>query len=165
MLRVFVGEGDAWELLARAARQVWGLETLPEVSRLPGGKPVFPKYPDFYFNLSHSGPLVLCALADHPVGVDIEVIRPRSAGLPAYVFRGAEYDRFLALGGDWNAFYTLWTETESILKYTGEGLKALRRLALPAGCVLTNLSGEGWRGAVCGHEETEIFQEDLRESL
>ncbi len=156
MLRVFVTEGNAYALLGEAARQVWGWETLPEIARLPGGKPFFPAHPAFHFSLSHSGTLALCALADRPVGADIEVIRPRSAGLPAYAFRGAEYDRFLALGGDWDAFYTLWTEKESILKYTGEGLKALRRAALPAGCVLTGLSGAGWRGAVCGHERTGL---------
>lgn len=157
MLCVFAGEGDAYALLAEAARQVWGMEALPEISRRPGGKPFFPDHPGRHFSLSHSGSLALCALADRPVGADIEVVRPRSARLPAYVYRGAEYDRFLTLGGDWGAFYTLWTETESILKYTGEGLRALRRTALPAGCVLTNLSGEGWRGAVCGYEKTAAF--------
>lgn len=162
MLRVFVGEGDAYALLAGAVRQVWGMDALPEISRLPGGKPVFPGCPHMHFSLSHSGPLSLVALADRPVGADIEVIRPRSAGLPAYVYKGAEYDRFLALGGDWPAFYTLWTETESVLKYTGEGLKALRRAALPEECVLTNLSGAGWRGAVCGHEKTVIVNQFLR---
>ena len=162
MLQVFVGEGDARELLTRAVQKAWGLDALPEVTRLPGGKPVFADHPNFYFNLSHSGTLALCALSDCPVGADIEVIRPRSAGLSAYVFKGAEYDRFLALGGDWNAFYILWTEKESILKYTGEGLKALRRAELPAGCVMTNLSGKGWKGAVCGHEMTAICYENLR---
>lgn len=162
MLRVFVGEGDAYALLAEAVRQVWGMAALPGIARLPGGKPVFPGHPDWHFSLSHSGGLALVALADRPVGADIEVIRPRGAGLPAYVYQGAEYDRFLALGGDWPAFYTLWTETESILKYTGEGLKAMRRAALPAGCVLSNLSGEGWRGAVCGHEKTGIVNQILR---
>ena len=134
MLRVFVGEADAYALLAEAALQVWGMAALPGIARLPGGKPVFPDHPDQHFSLSHSGGLALVALSDRPVGADIEVIRPRSPGLPAYVCRGAEYDRFLALGGDWPAFYTLWTEKESLLKYTGEGLKALRRSALPAGC-------------------------------
>lgn len=155
MLRVFVGEGDAWALLGRAVRQVWGMETLPEVTRLPNGKPVFAQYPDRHFNLSHSGGKVLCALSDRPVGVDVEVIRPRREGLPAYALKGAEYDRYLALGGDWPAFYTLWTEVESIIKYTGEGLKAWKRAKLPEGCVMTNLSGEGWKGAVCGHERAE----------
>ncbi|MGM9606766.1 MAG: 4'-phosphopantetheinyl transferase family protein [Oscillospiraceae bacterium] len=158
MLRVFMGEGDAYALLAGAVRQVWGMEALPEISRLPGGKPVFSRCPDRHFSLSHSGSLVLCALSDHPVGADIEVIRPRSEKLPAYVYKGAEYDRFLALGGGWDAFYTLWTETESILKYTGEGLKALRRADLPAGCILSNLSGQGWKGAVCGHERAARFE-------
>lgn len=162
MLYVFVEEGDAHALLERAVERAWGWKALPEVARLPGGKPFFPDCPDRHFNLSHSGPLALCALADRPVGADIEVIRPRSAGLPAYVCKGEEYERYLALGGDWRAFYTLWTEKESILKYTGEGLQALRRAALPAGCVLTNLSGEGWQGAVCGQEKTEIIYESLR---
>lgn len=164
MLQVFVDEGDAYALLERAIRQTWGLERLPEIARLPGGKPFFPGHPDRHFNLSHSGSLALCALADRPVGADIEVIRPRREGLSAYVFKEKEYDRFLALGGDWDAFYTLWTEKESILKYTGEGLKALRSSVLPPECVITNLSGAGWRGAVCGCEKTDSVQDFLRES-
>lgn len=36
-------------------------------------------------------------------------------------------------------------------------MKALRRAVLPEECVLTNLSGEGWRGAVCGHEQAVIL--------
>lgn len=162
MLCVLVAEGNAYGLLARAVRQIWGMETLPEIARLAGGKPFFPKHPGRHFSLSHSGPLALCALSDRPVGADIEVIRPRSAGLPAYVYRGAEYERFLARGGDWSAFYALWTETESILKYTGEGLKALRRSALPAGCVISGLSGAGWRGAVCGHERAAVMESGSR---
>lgn len=164
MLRVFIGQGDARKLLARSVQLVWGLDHLPEISRLPEGKPVFFQYSDYHFNLSHSGSLVLCALADHPVGADIEIVRPRSPEFPAYVLKGTEYDRYLTLGGDWNAFYTLWTEKESIVKYTGEGLKAWRRAQVPVGCVMTNLSGEGWRGAVCAHETAENLQELFMES-
>lgn len=152
MLRVFVGKGSAYALLKDAVQQVWGWDTLPEISHLSDGKPVFSQHPDCHFNLSHSGEMVLCALSDHPVGADIEIVCPRKPEFPAYVFKGAEYARYLELGGDWNAFYTLWTEKESIIKYTGEGLKAWRRAQLPEGCVLTNLAGDGWRGAVCGHE-------------
>jgi len=152
MLRIFVGKGDAYALLKDAVKQVWGWDALPEISRLNDGKPVFLQCPDCHFNLSHSGEMVLCALSDHPVGVDIEIVCSRKPEFPAYVFKGAEYDRYLALGGDWEAFYTLWTEKESIIKYTGEGLKAWRRAELPDGCVMTNLSGDGWRGAVCGRE-------------
>ena len=153
MIAAFVGAGETYALLAAAARRVWGWEKLPPIERLPGGKPWFPDAPEHQFSLSHSGELALCALADGPVGADIEVIRLRSAGLPEYVFREEEQARWRALGGDWPAFYILWTERESIVKYTGEGLKSWRRAVLPEGCVLSNLSGPNWRGAVCAREK------------
>ena len=155
MLRVFLTRGDAYQLLTRAVKAVWGMDSLPEISRAQGGKPCFKDCPDRHFNLSHSGEYALCALSDAPVGVDIEAVRPRKEGLPAYTFKGADYERYLALGGDWDAFYTLWTEVESVIKYTGEGLRAYRRAILPEGCVLSNLSGDGWKGAVCAHEPAE----------
>ena len=155
MLHVFLSQSDAYELLARAVKTVWGMDPLPPIARAVGGKPYFRDHPERHFSLSHSGGLALCALSDAPVGADIEVVRPRKENLPAYVFRGEDYRRYLSLGGDWNAFYTLWTEVESIVKYTGEGLKAYRRAELPEGCVLTNLSGDGWRAALCAHEKAE----------
>ena len=153
MLRVFIARGDAYELLARAAQRVWGMDTLPEIARTENGKPYFFDHPERQFNLSHSGDLALCALSDAPVGVDIEIVRPRRENLPAYTFKGEDYERYQTLGGDWNAFYTLWTEVESIIKYTGEGLKAYRRAEVPENCVLSNLSGGGWKAAVCGREQ------------
>lgn len=155
MLRVFLTQGDAYGLLTRAVKTVWGMDSLPETVRAEGGKPYFKDFPDRHFNLSHSGQFALCALSDAPVGADIEAVRPRKEGLPAYTFRGSDYERWLTLGGDWEAFCTLWTEVESVIKYTGEGLKAYRRAQLPDGCVLTNLSGDGWKAAVCGCEAAE----------
>ena len=153
MLYVFLGQGDGYALLSRAVQTVWGEETLPEIEKTADGKPRFSENPNWHFNLSHSGELVLCALSDSPVGVDIELVRPRKEGLPEYVLRGEDYERFHRLGGDWSAFYTLWTERESIVKYTGEGLKAWRRAEVPSGCVISHFSGEGWRGAVCAYEK------------
>ena len=155
MLRVFLTQGDVYDLLTRAVKTVWGMDSLPEIVRAEGGKPYFKEFPERHFNLSHSGQFALCALSDAPVGADIEAVRPRKEGLPAYTFRGNDYERWLTLGGDWEAFYTLWTEVESVIKYTGEGLKAYRRAQLPDGCVRTNLSGDGWRAAVCGCEAAE----------
>lgn len=152
MLQVFWAKGDAYVLLAAAARQVWGWEALPPLERLAGGKPVFPGLAERQFSLSHSGGLALCALSDRPVGADLEILRPRRAQLPARILQGDAWGRFQELGGDWPAFYTLWTEVESIIKYTGQGLRAWRRAVLPQGCVLTNLSGPGWRGAICAEE-------------
>ena len=160
MLRVFLSQGNAYELLSWAVSQVWGMDSLPDIIRTEGGKPYFKDCPDRHFNLSHSGDLAMCALSDAPVGVDIEVIRPRKEGLPWYTFKGEDYERYLALGGDWEAFYTLWTEVESVIKYTGEGLKAYRRARLPEGCVISHLSGDGWKAAVCGHESVETMEDE-----
>lgn len=155
MLRVFGWQGDAYALLACAARMVWGMEALPAIERLPGGKPWFPSRPDCHFNLSHSGALALCALSDAPVGADLEMVRPRQAKLVDYVLRGEEQVRYQALGGDWPAFYVLWTERESILKYTGAGLRVWREASLPAGCVLSRFQGPSWAAAVCAQERAE----------
>ena len=71
-------------LLRRAAALAWGWRALPELARSGRGKPYFRNWPEKWFSLSHSGGLTLCALSDDgPVGVDVEVERPRRPGLMA----------------------------------------------------------------------------------
>lgn len=73
---------QAHRLLALAAAEHWGLSPLPALDRAEHGKPFFPGLPERQFNLSHSGPLALCALDRRPVGVDIQTVgphRPRSS--------------------------------------------------------------------------------------
>lgn len=43
-------------------------------SRPDRGKPYFPAFPDFHYNISHSGDYVVCAVSDHPVGIDLQKI-------------------------------------------------------------------------------------------
>lgn len=152
MLSVFAGrEGNARSLLWYAVHQVYGLTGLPAIARLPGGKPYFPAAGSIHFNLSHSGSLVLCAVGDGEVGVDIEEIRPRRDTLPKAVLTGAEYEAYLLEGGTWEAFYTLWTRKEAWCKYTGEGIPAHpARMSVPDTPFLRSYAGEGWRCAVCG---------------
>ncbi len=114
--------GAAARLLSYALQQTYGIAALPETARLPGGKPWFPAHPHIHFSISHSGPLVLCAVGDAPLGVDIELIRPRRAGLPRCVLSQGEYTWFEARGCNWEDFYTLWTLKEGRCKYTGRGL-------------------------------------------
>lgn len=91
--------------------------------REANGKPYLLGCPDFHFNLSHSGRWAVCAVADAPVGVDIQQERPVSPKL-SKKFTAAEqrqlqqtpledYDRQL---------FDLWVEKESYIKCTGEGL-------------------------------------------
>ena len=65
----------AYELLALAVREVFSLDTLPEIAREEGGKPFFPGAPRICFNLSHSHGAAVCALHDRPSGVDVEKLR------------------------------------------------------------------------------------------
>ncbi len=151
MLRVFAGRGkEARWLLSRALREIYGLGELPEIARLPRGKPWFPAAAHIRFNLSHSGSLALCAVSDGEVGVDMETVRPRRAGLPRFALTPAEYAEYLQNGGTWEAFYTLWTRKEAWYKYTGEGIHPHpSKLSVPDGALIRSYAGDGWRCAVC----------------
>ena len=54
--------GQAYDLLAQAAEDHWGLSPLPGLERGPQGKPFFSAQSGLEFNLSHSGAFALCAL-------------------------------------------------------------------------------------------------------
>ena len=136
----------AWPLLERAAKLCWGWDALPPVERSPRGKPYFPGLPERWFSLSHSGGLALCALSHGPVGVDVEVVRPRRAGLPRRVLSGGELARF---DGSWEDFYRLWTLKESWCKREDSPLYPPQAVSVPPACPHKSYAGEGWRAAVC----------------
>lgn len=147
--------GDAHDLLAHALREGYGLTSLPPMARGPCGKPFFPQYPHIHFNLSHSGPYALCAVGEREVGVDIEEMRPRSPALPRKVLTDAEYRRYEENGGDWPAFYALWTRKESFCKRQGRGVAHPREICPPLpgeSPELRSFSGPGWCAAVCSDE-------------
>ena len=96
-------DGNPQKLLLWALQQAHGFAALPPLARTPLGKPYFPQYPGLHFNLSHSGPLTVCALSTLPVGVDIEQIRPRGASLPRYALTEEQkerYEKLLNVSGD-----------------------------------------------------------------
>ena len=134
-------------LLRRAAALAWGWRALPELARSGRGKPYFRHWPEKWFSLSHSGGLTLCALSDDgPVGVDVEVERPRRPGLMAYALSPAEQ---AACRGDWGACYRLWTLKESWCKREDSPLYPPRKVVTPPPCPHRSYTGPGWRGAVC----------------
>ena len=159
--------GDAYALLEKTVRDHWGLVPLPSIARREGGKPYFPDHPDCHFSLSHTADLCACALSDTPVGIDIELVRPRKEGLPAYVFGEGELVWFREGGSRWEDFYTLWTLKESRCKYTGRGLdRSPRALAAPLlepgglgereGLWFRTYGGEGWRAAACAARREDL---------
>ncbi len=86
-----------------------------------------------YFNVSHSGQYVLCAVSDKPLGVDIEQVKPFRAGLVGRYF--TEEEAAYIWGGDplpaaesvcdpgiCERFYRVWTAKEAYVKMTGTGI-------------------------------------------
>lgn len=140
----------AWPLLERAAQAHWGWSGLPPVERSARGKPFFPGRPEHCFSLSHSGGLALCALSDAPVGVDVELVRPRRAELPRRMLSERELVLF---DGSWEDFYRVWTLKESWCKREDIPLYPPRKVETPPPCPHRSCAGEGWRAAVCCHDE------------
>lgn len=78
-----------------------------------------------YFNLSHSGDMVLCAVSDAPVGCDIEKATGAPFEVAERVFTKKERRYLLDAKNTGEAnrrFFRLWTMKESYMKMTGEGL-------------------------------------------
>lgn len=85
------------------------------------GRPSLPNL-QFDFNIAHSGNLVVCAVADCRIGVDIEKIEPINLN---------DFRRFLT-EQEWQdindshiplmSFYNIWTQKEATLKAIGKGL-------------------------------------------
>lgn len=162
---------QAKKLLAWGAARYWGLDPLPELAAGERGKPWFPACPQYHFNLSHSGALALCALADRPVGVDIQEIR--ETWRPSLVTRTCtpQERAWLSSRGDRaEDFAQLWALKESAGKQTGCGLPyPPSRQPVPVpdlgepydpaqiywlGEVRFRVYlGEHWRGAVCALDD------------
>ena len=72
-----------------------------------------------HLNLSHSGPLLAVAVSRHPVGIDIERIRPRTAAAQAERVFCAEEARALGVlrgAARLTCFFELWTLKEAACK-------------------------------------------------
>ncbi|KAF6619222.1 4'-phosphopantetheinyl transferase superfamily protein [Paenibacillus sp. EKM102P] len=88
------------------------------------GKPSLLNAPAFHFNVSHSGKWVVCAIDDHPLGIDIEQLRPIDFEVGRVCFSDTEYDALMQQDAEsrLSYFYDLWTLKESFVKAEGQGL-------------------------------------------
>ena len=103
---------------------------LIEVEIAAGGKPHLAGEAasgGWQFNLSHSGDIVLLALGQKvQLGIDVERVRPldRRDQIAAGILSRAQNQQFLALDEEHRqlTFFHVWTQKESIIKATGQGL-------------------------------------------
>ena len=114
--------GAGW-LLAEVLLRYFGLES-PELGRSERGKPYVKGWPQVQFSLSHAGIWAVCAADIHPVGVDVESVRPDRLAVAARFFAPEEQEmlRWSAKEAQDTVFARIWTRKEAYLKYTGEGL-------------------------------------------
>ena len=127
-------------LAARALESYLGYKPSPEIlggeTRTHEGKPYFQDYPDFHYNISHSGRYVVCGVIcggkdPQPIGIDIQEIptNPEKVlKIADHFFSDEEKESLRALvrGGDSSSalllFCRYWTARESYMKLTGRGL-------------------------------------------
>ena len=113
----------AWLLLGRALAAL-GQDPgrLAQLTRNPWGRPQLPGGPEF--NLSHSGELVVCAVAPATtaLGVDVERIRPLDLADFRSCFLPGEWRQISADPDPLARFHWLWTAKESVAKAEGLGL-------------------------------------------
>lgn len=164
---------DAYALLAFAARRRWGLEQLPAIARSEQGKPFFPDFPQYQFNLSHSGNFALCALDEYPVGADIEVIRPHHPKLAQRICCTEELNWLNRQHDKISALCQLWTGKEALVKYRGTGLTVpLRNICVPLpphgkqdDLVFHSICTQSFCLCVCGHTTPASLVTVLQEEI
>ena len=108
----------AWLLLAYGLRKEYRMEAVPKFRKAASGKPFFPETHMPFFNLSHSGNFVGCAVHDQEIGLDIqEITEPRDS----LIRRVCTQDELASLKSSQD-FCRIWTMKESAVKLTGEGI-------------------------------------------
>ncbi len=111
---------------ALAKHMIWETFQIPlsrqHISYGPHGKPYLRDSPNVQFNISHSGQYVACAVADRPVGIDVQVI---GAYRPDVAVRVCSDEELAGIGASDDPafeFTKLWTRKEAYLKMLGCGI-------------------------------------------
>ncbi len=82
-------------------------------------------YKDYYFNISHSSDIVICAISVENIGVDIEKKCKFPQEIVDYIY--SDNERKYCQSDDTRA-YKLWTRKESYLKAIGKGVHGIRNM-------------------------------------
>lgn len=113
----------AYVLLKKALRETYGIDENPLFTYGEHGQPLLADYPDIHLSLSHCRQAVVCAVSDHPVGVDVEDLGRYKESLARYAMNEAERAEIAAAADGCDvAFTRLWTMKEAFLKSSGRGL-------------------------------------------
>ena len=154
----------AAELLLRRALRDFGYTSEPVTVRGEYGKPYLRDSHGVFFNLSHSGDHVLCAVADAECGCDIEQLRPAELRVAKRFFHPSEYALLSSKAtaeGQNELFFRLWTLKESYVKASGRGLSMpFDSLALCPGAdgVSVSISADGVPRSLFEYGDIDSFR-------
>lgn len=122
-----------WLLLAYGLRKEYGIARPPEFSYGASGKPFLPGENMPFFSISHSGNYIGCALHSEEIGLDIQkTVTPRPSLIRKVCTQkeAARVDR-ASQDSSRQEFCRIWTQKESVVKLTGEGIcKDFRNILL-----------------------------------
>lgn len=110
-------------LLADALLEEKGLRLGPEpLAHTREGMPFLPGHAGIHISLAHCEGLAACAVADTPVGIDAERLRPHSPFAARHAMGNEELDAIRNARDPDLEFFRRWTLKESCLKAMGTGL-------------------------------------------
>ena len=118
----------AYQLLKEGLHKEYGITENPLFEYNEHGKPSIVGHPEIYFNLSHCKEAVVCAISNHPIGVDVESIREFKDSLVNYTMNDDEVREIEASENPASAFIpTVIANTEgsrttpSVVAFTKTG--------------------------------------------
>ncbi len=111
----------SYMLLEESLKDSYGVECI-NLRYNEHGKPYLKDSKNIFFNISHCRYGVVCAVAEHEIGVDIQDIRPFRDSVPKKVFCDEE-QKYIDTADDKNrAFAHIWSKKEAYFKMLGRGL-------------------------------------------
>jgi 4'-phosphopantetheinyl transferase len=124
------GQAQAYVCAHAALRRLLSARTQREPRELrfktgPHGKPAVEDAPDLHFSISYRKGCAAIAIAQRPVGVDVESLRAGvdTKGIAQRFF--TQDERAWIARADNQAFYALWARKEALVKAAGAGVDAM----------------------------------------
>ena len=109
-------------LLQDLLREHYGIEGDLVFSYNEHGKPMLKEVSNIHFSISHCKEAIAVAVADRPVGIDVETLRMPSEALAEKVMDEGEKLRFDISDTPEDFFTALWTAKEAVMKCRGTGI-------------------------------------------
>lgn len=103
-------------------REHYGIEGDLVFSYNEHGKPMLKEVSNIHFSISHCKEAIAVAVADRPVGIDVETLRMPSEALAEKVMDKGEKLRFDISDTPEDFFTALWTAKEAVMKCRGTGI-------------------------------------------